>query len=52
MLLSGSSRYRVVLPNYFVSKNAITAPLVGELGIPTTYPGTTKPGNSFWLQII
>jgi predicted O-methyltransferase YrrM len=51
LLLGGSSRYRVVLPNYFVSKNVATAPIISQFGIPITYPGTTKPGNSFWIQI-
>jgi len=51
LLLGGSARYRVLLPNYFVSKNAATAPIIGQLGIPVTYPGTAKPGNSFWIEI-
>jgi hypothetical protein len=52
MMLGGMSRYRVVLPNYFVSTNASTSPLVEQLGILTTYPGTTKPGLSFWLEVL
>ncbi|MET4279001.1 MULTISPECIES: class I SAM-dependent methyltransferase [unclassified Bradyrhizobium] len=52
MLLGGMSRYRVVLPNYFVSTNPETAPLVGRLGIPITYPRTNKPGLSFWIEVL
>jgi predicted O-methyltransferase YrrM len=52
MLLSGSARFRVVLPNYFVSKNTITASIITMLGIPITYPGTTMPGVSFWFEIL
>jgi hypothetical protein len=52
MMLGGMSRYRVVLPNYFVSTNPVTSPLVEQLGIPTRYPGTTKPGLSFWLEVL
>jgi hypothetical protein len=52
MILSGMSRYRVVLPNYFVSTNPLTSPLVEQLGILTRYPGTTKPGLSFWLEVL
>jgi Methyltransferase domain len=52
MILGGMSRYRIVLPNYFVSTNPVTAELVEQLGIPTRYPGATKPGLSFWLEVI
>jgi Methyltransferase domain len=52
MLLSGSARYKVVLSNYFVANNPITAPIIAKLGIPITYQGTTKPGLSFWLEIL
>ncbi|HUB49335.1 MAG TPA: class I SAM-dependent methyltransferase [Acetobacteraceae bacterium] len=52
LLLSGSPRYRVVLPNYFVAKNASTAAIINTLAIPSVYPGTTKPGLSFWLEIL
>jgi hypothetical protein len=52
MLLSGSTRYRVVLPNYFVSKNPITIPIISDLGFPTVYPGSTIPGTSFWFEVV
>lgn len=52
LLLSGTSRYRVVLPNYFVSTNPVTASLIEDLGFPTKYPGSTKPGLSFWLEVL
>jgi hypothetical protein len=51
MMLSGMSNYEVVLPNYFVSTNTETSNLIDDLGIPTRYPGTTKPGLSFWLRV-
>jgi len=34
MILGGMSRYRIVLPNYFVSTNPDISPLVQQLGIP------------------
>jgi hypothetical protein len=51
MMLGGMSRYRIVLPNYFVSTNPATAPLVEQLGIPTRYPNK-RPGLSFWLEVL
>ena len=47
MLLGRSARYRIVLPNYFVSTNTITASIIAGLRIPIT-----KPGHSFWFEII
>lgn len=52
MMLSGMSRYRVVLPNYFVSTNPATSSLVKGLGIPTTYPESSRPGLSFWIEVV
>jgi hypothetical protein len=52
MIIGGMSRFRIVLPNYFVSANPVTAPLVQDLGIPATYPGSTLPGLSFWLEVL
>jgi hypothetical protein len=52
MILGGMSRYRIVLPNYFVSTNPATAPLVEQLGIPVVYPPTKRPGLSFWLEVL
>jgi Methyltransferase domain len=51
MMLGGMSKFEVVLPNYFVSTNRDTSYLVDNLGIPTRYPGTDKPGLSFWLRV-
>jgi Methyltransferase domain len=60
MIIGAMSRFRIVLPNYFVSTNPVTAPLVHDLGIPPTYPesrlttylGGTLPGLSFWLEVL
>ncbi len=51
MMLGGMSRFKIVLPNYFVSMNPQTAPLIASLGIPTRYAGTVNPGLSFWLEV-
>jgi len=51
MMLGGLSKLKVVLPNYFVSMDQRTAPLIANLGIPTRYAGTTNPGLSFWLEV-
>jgi hypothetical protein len=50
--MSNTPRYHILLPNYFVSLDPSTAPLVKGLGIPTTYPGITTPGVSVWLKIV
>jgi hypothetical protein len=50
MMLGGMSHFETVLPNYFVSTESTTSPLVDGLGIPLRYPGTDKPGLSFWLR--
>jgi hypothetical protein len=51
MMLGGMSKFEILLPNYFVSTNRNTSYLVDDLGIPTRYPGTDKPGLSFWLRV-
>jgi hypothetical protein len=50
LLLGGANHFRVVLPNYFVSSDPLTAPLIAQLNIPVTYPGTKLPGVSFWFE--
>lgn len=51
LILGGSARFRVLLPNYFVSHHPSTSPLVSALGIPLTYP-TSMSGVSFWLEVV
>jgi len=50
LLLGGGNRFRVVLPNYFVSSDPSTAPLIAQLNIPVTYPSIGLPGVSFWFE--
>lgn len=51
MVLSGMSKFEIILPNYFVSTNPRTSHLINGLGVPQLYPGTNKPGLSFWLKV-
>jgi hypothetical protein len=50
MMLGGGVNFRVLLPNYFVSRHSATAPLVASLGIPIIYEALGLPGVSFWVE--
>ena len=50
MMLGGGVNFRVLLPNYFVSRHSATAPLVASLGIPIIYKSSGLPGASFWVE--
>ena len=50
LMLWGTMKFRILLPNFFVSRHPSTAPLIEGLGIPPTYPSSMN--NSFWFEVL